>query len=295
MENKIEIKIIKQIYEGFENKILIINFKLNSDLKKVFTPKLENIGFSKYENQLSIRLKKIEYREHFNEWIEVVFEKMKSCENKNIEFLNREIKTIISFGKKEKEITWQMARGLYGELYILDKLLEQKEDTEINIIESWHRPSPAVHDFDFENHTIEVKTISRESTTIKINSIYQLESQENKTLFLNCLRIEKIEKSNIDSLGLIYNKIINKLDVNIRNIFEEKCFEDAFFRYLGPEFMPLEFKFIVIDESLYEVNQSTFPRINKYEINSAISNVSYSIDISSIENYKINGNRIRNN
>mgnify|MGYP000008456015 FL=1 len=106
MENKIKIKIIKQIYEGFENKILIMNFKLNSDLKKVFTPKLENIGFSKYENQLSIRLKKIEYREHFNEWIEVVFEKMKSCENKNIEFLNREIKTIISFGKKEKEITW---------------------------------------------------------------------------------------------------------------------------------------------------------------------------------------------
>ena len=51
--------------------------------------------------------------------------------------------------------------------------------------------------------------------------------------------------------------------------------------------MPLDYKFTVIEDALFYVDQNDFPRIRKEELDNGISKVSYNIDISSLHNFKI--------
>jgi hypothetical protein len=51
--------------------------------------------------------------------------------------------------------------------------------------------------------------------------------------------------------------------------------------------MPLNYKFTIIEDFLYNVDQYAFPRIRKDNLDPGISKVSYNLDISSIDNFKI--------
>lgn len=284
------VRIIEESKNETDTKILWINFKLSVDLKLLFTPKLENISFIKVNNTLTVNLKNPNFRDYFNEWIERFSKKLEDdIKSENIvEIFNEEIKSIILIGKKEIKLSWETARGLFGELLVLKKYLIENKYTAIEVIEGWQRPAPANHDFEFLNYSIEVKTVSKDSTTVKITSQYQLEATQGKKLYMHCFRIERMEKSKIDSLGELYCQIMSLLPKSLINIFEMKCIENDYCAYLGPELMPLDYKFILIEENLYFIDQISFPRVKKEELNAAVSKFSYSIDISSFKNYKIN-------
>jgi hypothetical protein len=283
------IRIVEDTNNGVQTKILWISFDLSIDLKILFTPRLENISFIKIDNTVTINLKNPGFREFFNDWVDRFSLKINENEENEIiiEKFNKEIKALILLGKKESKLSWEAARGLYGEFLIIKKYLIENRFSQLEIIEGWHRPAPSNHDFDYLEFSMEVKTISRDSTTVKITSEFQLDSFENKPLFLNCFRIEKIEKSNVDSLGSLYNEIKLLLNPTIFNLFEIKCVEDTFCEYLGPEKTPLDYKFTIFEDNIYFVDQLLFPRIKKQDLNPAISKFSYSIDISSLENFKI--------
>ena len=51
--------------------------------------------------------------------------------------------------------------------------------------------------------------------------------------------------------------------------------------------MPLDYKFTLLEDNLYMIDQLLFPRVKKQDLNPAISKFSYSIDISSFESFKI--------
>ena len=76
-------------------------------------------------------------------------------------------------------------------------------------------------------------------------------------------RIDHVKKSNEDSLGDLYNSIKEMLEPQQSNIFEIKCAEDVFCEYLGREHIPLDYKFITIEDFKYNVDQQKFPRIRK--------------------------------
>jgi hypothetical protein len=284
------VRIIEEVNDGLVTKILWISFDLSCDLTYLFTPRLENIVFIKVDNTITVNLKNPDFRDFFNDWVERFRLKINVNDTNEdiIEKFNNEIKAIILLGKKEAKLSWEKARGLYGEFLVIRKMLLEKTYNQLEILQGWHRPAPANHDFDFTEFSLEVKTVSRDSTSVKITSQHQLEAIEGKILKLNCFRIEKVDKSNIDSLGELYDEIKNILEPGIRSLFEIKCAEDLFCEYLGPELMPLDYKFIIIEENLYEVDQITFPRLKKHQLNPAISKVSYSLDISSFDNFKIN-------
>jgi hypothetical protein len=289
MTENIIVRIIEEEINKVDTKILSITFPSVKHLSSLFTPRLENISFVKINNSITINLKNSSFREFFNDWVIRFSEKIAvddSIEDITGKF-NAEIKAIILLGQKEKKLSWESARGLFGELLVIKEMLEDKTYSQIEILNGWHRPSPANHDFDFPEFSLEIKTVSRDSTTVKITSEHQLESIEEKPLKLKCFRIEKVEKSNLDSLGDLYDEIKSMLDQNNLMEFEIKCAEDLFCGYLGPSFMPLDYKFLIIDCSLYNVNQMEFPRVKKSELNSAISKLSYSIDISSFDKFKI--------
>jgi hypothetical protein len=282
-------KIINSNSENVTTKILWIEFSKEEDLKALFTPNLANIGFVFFGKTVSVRLKSVEFRDYFNDWVERFLLKLESAEKieKLIDIFNNEIKALILLGQKEEKLSMTSARGLYGELLVLLSYLNDNIMSEQEILEGWHRPSPSNHDFVYDSDILEVKTISRSNTTLKITSEDQLTTFENKELKLKVFRIEDVQRSKIDSLGELYNKIKSKLNKLSVNTFEIKCAEDVFCKYLGPERMPLDYKFILIEEFLFIVDQINFPRIRKEHLDNGISGVSYNLDLSSINNFKI--------
>jgi hypothetical protein len=283
------VRVIEESINDLETKILWISFDLSIDLKYLFTPRLENISFIKVDNTITVNLKNPDFRDFFNDWVERFSLKININDDVEVivEKFNKDIKALILIGKKENKLSWESARGLYGEFLVIKKYLIENKFSQLNIIEGWHRPAPANHDFDYEEFSLEVKTVSRDSTTVKITSQFQLDSIENKPLLLNCFRIEKIEKSNVDSLGDLFNQIKSLLTPTVVNLFEIKCVEDIFCEYLGPQLMPLDYKFTLLEDNLYFIDQVLFPRVKKQDLNPAISKFSYSIDISSFESFKI--------
>jgi hypothetical protein len=290
MEEKNNIaRIIESESNEIETKMFWLQFPTKNDLKALFIPKLENIGFILIDNTVTVNLKNPTFREFFNDWTERFLEKIDRNDSSEIliEKFNNEIKAIVLLGQKEKKLSMASARGLYGELLVLKSHLDEKIYSQDKILEGWHRPAPANHDFDYQDYTLEVKTVSRGNTTVKITSEDQLTAIEEKELKLKLYRIENVNKSKIDSLGMIFEEIKTLLQPGLVNVFEIKCAEDAFCEYLGPEHMPLDYKFMIIEEFLYNVDQINFPRIKKDMIDIGISKVSYNLDISAIEKFKI--------
>lgn len=288
--NKIKenVRIIEST-ESNNARLLELTFSKKDDIKLLFTPKLKNIGFVSINNVMTLTLKNPDFREYFDNWITNFVKKIENNDSKItlIEIFNNEIKFLISIGKKERKMSLTAAKGLYAELLLLESYLSKKEASHIDTLHAWHRPAPANHDFDYPDYSQEVKAISRNETTIKITSEHQLMSVENKPLLMQLYRIDHVKKSNEDSLGNLYNSIKEMLEPYESNIFEIKCTEDAFCEYLGPKHMPLDYKFITIENFRYNVDQQKFPRIRKEKIDAGLSKISYSIDVSSIEEFKI--------
>lgn len=272
-----------------ERKILTLFFSNAESLNNLFCPSLSNIDFIKKGNQVSVILKNNSFLKFFNSWIKDFEQRIPDdiLERELVNQFNLEIRSIVLIGQKEKEISDSVAKGLFGELlYIKEQILNNCNQSDL--INAWQRPAPSNHDFDFENHTLEVKTISRESNRVTISSAFQLESFEMKKHFLKIYRIETIVKSNVDSLGILYNEIISMLQPELINLFQMKCAQDQFSEYLGPIDTPLSYKFLLYEDNLFEVDQEYFPRIKRMELMHGLTNIKYCVDLSSIEQFKIN-------
>ena len=285
-------------------KVLKINKLIGNSGQLLFDPFLPSIDFVHVGEGFFVRLKDENHKKIFNDWITSLYDELskKDSIDEIIPIFNDKVKGFINLFEKGKKISESSIRGFYGELLELkDRLEEISRNQELNItdeevLEGWHRPSPALHDFDYNHESVEIKTTGRSSGKIKISNEHQLTALNDKTLKIRIITLELIEKSNKDSVAELYLEIFNSLsDVN-KVYFAKKCYSDTFFKYRGPEDMPINFKISVIDSSYYIVDQVKFPRIsadNAEEksiqgVMNGISSVKYSIDISSIEEFKCN-------
>tara|TARA_B100000795_G_C22804323_1_gene443878 strand:+ start:2551 stop:3426 length:876 start_codon:yes stop_codon:yes gene_type:complete len=290
MDNKNEVvRLIESTEKDIETKMLWLQFPYINDLEALFIPNLENIGFIQLDKTITVFLKNSSFRDFFNDWITRFIDKIGASDSSEIliEKFNNEIKAIVQLGQKEKKMSMNSAKGLYAELLVLKEYLEGRKYTQSDIIDGWHRPAPANHDFDYEDFSLEVKATSRDSTTVKITSEHQLMAVDDKPLHLHIYRVDNINKSSEDSLGDMFIEIKELLDTGLENVFEMKCAEDAFCEYLGPKYMVLDYKFTVIEDFLYDVDQVNFSRIKKEKIDMGISKISYNLDISAIDGFKI--------
>ena len=258
MEDKEKIvRIIQSEPDEIETKMLWIKFPNENDLNALFAPKLENIGFVLANSTVTVFLKNPSFRDFFNDWVTRIIDKIEVNDSSEIliEKFNNEIKAIVLLGQKEKKMSMNSAKGLYAELLVLKEYLKKKTYTQSDIIEGWHRPAPANHDFDYEDFSLEVKATSRDSTTVKITSEHQLMAVDDKPLHLHMYRVDNVNKSSEDSLGDMFIEIKELLDTGLENVFEMKCAEDEFCEYLGPEHMVLDYKFTVIE--MYEISKKS--------------------------------------
>lgn len=255
----------------------------------LLTPRLKSIGFQFINDysEVVIYVKQIEFIALFNKWAFGLKEKLDSLENimDKIDAFNNEIKTLIILGRVEKGLGKEKVMGLFGELSVLYQLLQERDDPR-EVLEGWNRPEPAIHDFDYSSYQIEVKAVGRSKTTLSISSAHQLEPRDKK-LFLKVFKLDVREATDVDSLGDLYSSIAHFVGSGLRNRFEEKCASDSFASYLGPEHERTEYAITLLSEDDYVVKHD-FPRVKDFP--ASISNIRYDLDISALEEFKINSN-----
>jgi hypothetical protein len=284
-----EITILNNAPFGFEKmKSIVFKFNNHNFLKALKIPNLKYLDIIESFNELSIHLTYDPLRDFFNNFIAGFEKSITSLDSGSlvIEKINKAIADLVKMAEREMDLSLMNCMGLYGELLQLRAYLEDNDDQSY-ILSGWNRPAPANHDFDFETEAIEIKTISKDKTIVRITSAFQLEAPQGKSLTLKIYRLEAIQQSKTDTLGELYKEIWDILiSDTLRAEFAMKCITDRI-KYSGPGITTLPFKFILIEEIKYNVDQNSFPRIRRQDLTAAISNITYSIDLSAIENYKI--------
>ena len=287
------VSIVPPEVEGAAN---MLKIQLDGKRKMLFLPKLARVNFTFISGFLYVSLIDDDIKEIFEGWITDLSERLnqQSSIDEVIIVFNRSMKQFLKLFAKNKEIGREKISGLYGELLELESQLDG-ELSDVDVLNGWHRPSPALHDFDYNSESVEIKTTGRTTGRIKITNEHQLTAINMKSLKIRIIILELVESSK-DSLGELYLKIYNRLKDDCKQDFASKCYTDTKFAYLGPEEMPTNYKISVIESSYYNVDQDKFPRISadnvgektRQGIMNGISNVKYSIDISSIEEFKCN-------
>jgi len=154
LENKV--RVFESEIDEIRTKVLWLEFSAENDLKRLFTPKLASIFFIKDGISITVNLSNDHLRDFFNEFVENFKKRIKESDtNEDLIFkFNKAIKELVNIGRKGKTLSSVIARGLFGELTFLKKHLLEETNHKL-VLDGWHRPEPANHDFDYENRSVE--------------------------------------------------------------------------------------------------------------------------------------------
>jgi hypothetical protein len=180
----------------------------------------------------------------------------------------------------EKIMSLSSVIGLFGELLLLDYLVNGKK---IATLDNWVGPNGNRHDFEFLQHSIEVKsTTVKNGNDIQLNGVTQLEPFPGKTVTILRIKLE-IEPNGV-SLPQLIKKIMQANSINLEK-FKEKLLKvgyqsDKEDHYRKLCFQPIEFQIIPVD--------SKFPRITAkslLDIDPAarIRDVEYVVNVTGLE------------
>ena len=153
----------------------------------------------------------------------------------------------------EKVMSLRSVIGLFGELLLLDHLVNIKK---IAALDNWVGPNGNRHDFEFLQHSVEVKsTTVKNGNEIHVSGVTQLEPYPRKSVAILRIKLE-IEPNGI-SLPKLIEKI-KKADSFNSEKFSEKLVKygyhaDKEYLYTKICFQPTEFQIIPVN--------SKFPRI----------------------------------
>ncbi|PER25024.1 hypothetical protein CN476_13320 [Bacillus cereus] len=194
--------------------------------------------------------------------------------------------------KWDAKLNLEEEMGLFGELYYIDKWLEKFPNEPPLIIKDWKGPLKNRIDFVGKNSGVEIKTVMPKiRDEVKISNEKQLElNPVTNKLFLYVLKIEVN-----DSVGQSLQNIIE--------VIEEKLIERA--PSLAVKFKDLllevgvmseeynEHYFFVHEEIAYNANKD-FPKLTSENLPLGITNVSYSLDLSHCNSFKVSLEEIFN-
>lgn len=174
-------------------------------------------------------------------------------------------------------------RGLFGELYLLQKLLEAFDDKYL-CVKSWQGPSKVIRDFQLNDWAIEVKTThGNNHQRICISSERQLDCSKIESLFLYHISLESRQQAGITLNQLILKlRTILDLDFIALNGFNMKLMEAGYFDHQAIFYN--ETGYLVRAENYYRVHKD-FPRIEENDVRPGVGDVKYSIIVSQASEY----------
>jgi hypothetical protein len=184
--------------------------------------------------------------------------------------------------KKNHKLGEKELIGLWGEIFVLKSIINYKEYSVNEILESWRGPFDSNRDFQFTTKEIEVKTIKHDGAYINISSEFQLSTEDCVELDLRVIKVRNEDNGSslrhlIDStvllilqnngrIELFYSALCQKVNLNELNEYD----------YFG---------LAVNSDRTYKVNNVDFPKITDKDLLNGISNVKYKIALASIENF----------
>ncbi len=281
------------IYIGYEQNrekcMLIINTKHFPEIKSSKSIIVQNNEKSPDNWVLSFRLINKSNIDVFTFFCWDMIESTRNSSNKAADqILNRYLRwqSLLENGKTGI-LSISAQRGLIGELTFLSKLLSLKPA--IEAVRSWMGPDASDRDFLLSKSWAEIKTKSYSSDTIKVSSIEQLDTSEKGYLV-----VYSIEKTSLeDQKGFCLVDIVNSVrsllfaDQYSLSIFENKLLLCGYFD--DDEYRKYMFR---IDNGVsYEVNEE-FPRLRRSEVAHQIINATYTLSLSAIISYLVEGDQL---
>jgi hypothetical protein len=194
------------------------------------------------------------------------------------------------FGKFSSNLlTPEQQRGLFGELYFLNKVLIETNNTQI--INAWKAPNGTNQDFYTNTKAIEVKTSKSNSQTIKIANEYQLDTSGLNKLFIAFYKLYELPDGTtllniINDIRLLLNS-----DMELLNTFNVKLISIGILPEVEEEYN--EIGYSVREEKYYDVT-TEFPKITAVMVNECISKISYDVDLGYCLNFETSFTEIIN-
>jgi len=280
--------------DGYRCLLLFLQANIEVKIKGSDKEKL-SLAYLKNKNVIVIKLNDVDFIDLFNDLILSLYEKIK-----NINDAKKSSKELIySFykwadffeDKLNTKLSIEEIKGLFGELFVLNELLEDSNSIRVNsILESWKGPYDTTNDFVFDTKNIEVKTKEESKYYVKISSEYQLEKEFDKGLELLIVSVN-IDLINGESIHDLLNKIVKYLRINSGDA-------SILYKALNQKGLTLEsvkqynnHKFIVVKSDLYDCNLDDFPKLSVSNIPEEITGLRYKLRVNTLSPFLIEGKK----
>lgn len=178
---------------------------------------------------------------------------------------------------KEGSLSTSRQRGLLGELFLLDTLLQLSHFPKTSVVGFWKGPDAASRDFQGNDWAIEVKTSAKSRPRIvHINGERQLDNSMFHSLFLFYFLVDASM-----SHGITLNDMIRKIrddlstDISAFEMFNAKLLMSG---YRDQDSESYSTHYVVREQVFYVVNDD-FPKIVEPHLPHGISKLEYNIDL----------------
>ena len=270
---------------------IIINLKEGHSFNFSKFPKGKGWNFINSGNKITMNVNEEKYKDFFIKLTNLILAKI-YLENligeKSVKCFLENLFSAKDFFEEDnvpRKLTKESQIGLYGEIYVLSKILVKKLANEI-AISAWTGPSKK-HDFTTENKLIEVKTTVTNTKKINTSSTNQIAPVFDKKLELVFLQMKK------SNTGLSLNEIIdeytNKLKSESELLHNDFLLKLTQCNYLDMHREEYKEKYLIDKNNFYEIREN-FPYIKRVETPVEISDLSitYKIDLDKCEEFRIN-------
>jgi hypothetical protein len=245
------------------------------------------------------------YNPNRDEW-QILFSLTSSSDSSKdmFKYIFRDIIKAIDFSQSEKKALetlchryehWQQLlskvpdsfgplkqQGLMAELLVLKEDLIPKYGVS-EALEMWQGPKGGKQDFILLDSWLEVKSTILGKRDIRISSLEQLDSDISE----GELVVVTVQESNVhDSKAISLTMVIDEIDANINeDLLLNKFRENLLLVGYGSS-QADEVYFRIISKDYFSVTDG-FPKIKRNDISTAITSVSYNLNLDSISEFKI--------
>lgn len=274
--------------DGYRCLLLFLPSGIEVKLKGVDKEKLK-IAFLKTKNIILIKLNDLDFNDLFNDLILSLYIKIKDLSDPNQyskELINSFYKWAEFFEDRlTSKLSSEEIKGLFGELFVLNELLEKSNSNNINnVLESWKGPFDITNDFIFDDKNIEVKTKEESKSFVKISSEYQLEAEFDKGLELLVISV-KIDMINGESINDLLKKSVMCIRQNLGDL-------SILYHALGQKGLTIEstieynnHRFTVTKTNLYDCEKENFPKLSVSNLPEEITRINYNLRITTLNDF----------
>lgn len=185
---------------------------------------------------------------------------------------------------KQDRLTLNEIKGLFGEMWLLQQLIELKQQNAPSILAAWKGPFDQGQDFVFDDEHLEVKSIDEGRNIVKISSEFQLDVPTDKNLLLVVLHLVSASDDS-KSLKELFFEIKELLLTNLSDIspLYKALYQKGI--HLGNIHLYDNYRFEIIRKTVFDATSEEFPKLSRHNIAKAISGVRYTLGLSSLKKY----------